>query len=396
MIKEYQILASGIDSLDISIDVKWSNGLFFEYLAQQKFEAEEDQDKVIKFPGSDQIALIKPYGRNGHEWVIENEHFSLTIGNWLEPKSRPSIMMSMRSLALWQIGPQELTAQICSHITKSGGEILSIKPSRIDLCVDIVIPKPIWSVELIPSRVTRAAYAAPHFFNCDLTGMSIGKGKISARLYDKPLEIRQKSKKYWMYDIWEITPDLPDNLNIIRIEGQIRREGLKELGLDQLDETFSHVEKIWAYFTQDWLKFQDNPGNHHTMRTTFDWWQVIQNGFMGVQSPTPLIRCKAFNQSKKQLYSQTHGTLTSIIALNHEINDFPLGHPTGFEDMKDQLGACFTEYGKSDFDLEVAVYEKRAKNHKAKDKAEKVHQERIDKGLPCNITPEIDSKKEQN
>ena len=397
MVKEYQILASGIDSLDLSIDVKWSNGLFFEYLAQQKFEAqEENQDKVIKFPGSDQLALIKPYGRKGHEWIIENENYSLTIGNWLDPKSRPSIMMSIRSLALWHVGPQELIAQICSHITNVGGELLSIKPSRIDLCIDIVLPESIWNVELIPLRVTRAAYAAPHFFNSSLTGISIGKGKFAARLYNKPLEIKQKSKKFWMYDIWETDLDLPDNLRIIRIEGQIRREGLKELGLDQLDETFSHVEKIWAYLTQDWLKFQDNPGNHHTMRTTLDWWEIIQNGFMGVQSPTPLIRCKAFNQSKKQLYAQTHGTLTSIIALHHEINEFPLGFPTGFADMREQLESCFSEFRKTDFELEIAVYEKRAKNHKAKDKAEKVHKQRVDQGLPSNITPEAKPKKERD
>ena len=91
-----------------------------------------------------------------------------------------------------------------------------------------------------------------------MKGISIGKGNISARLYDKPLEIKQQSKKYWMYDVWGINKnDLDDNHKIIRVEFQLRRELIKDLGANYFEDLLKGYGKIWAYCTQKWLKFQD-------------------------------------------------------------------------------------------------------------------------------------------
>ena len=86
---------------------------------------------------------------------------------------------------------------------RAGAESLLLKPSRVDVCIDMAFPKDGWKMDLIEHRVTRAHYAAPHFDNSTMTGISIGKGNIAARLYDKILEISQKSKKTWMFDVWD-------------------------------------------------------------------------------------------------------------------------------------------------------------------------------------------------
>ena len=82
---------------------------------------------------------------------------------------------------------------------------MKIKPSRVDLCADILLDEKLWTKDLIDYRVTRSNYASQHFTNNQLTGIVIGKGHMMARLYDKPLEIKQKKKKEWMYDIWGIS-----------------------------------------------------------------------------------------------------------------------------------------------------------------------------------------------
>nr|WP_320114245.1 hypothetical protein [uncultured Desulfuromonas sp.] len=127
-----------------------------------------------------------------------------------------------------------------------------------------------------------------------------------------------------MYDIWGID-DVPEGHRIIRTEFQLRRELLTQLAINDIDDLFSHCENIWAYCSQKWLKFQTNPGKHHTQRKTFKWWKSLQNGFMGAQNKTPLIRSKVLRYDKEQNATQAIGHLRSLIAARiaaHELDEF--------------------------------------------------------------------------
>ena len=391
----FRVLGSGIDSLVLAIDVEWQNEIFFEYLDQKKALAiQHDQDQAIQFPNSGIFASIKPYGRKGHQWIMSNNDFELSVGNWQKPKHRPSIMATFSAEALWRIGPQSCVDLLKEILYLAGAEGFTIKPSRVDLCLDMVFPTNYWNVNLLPHKVTRSQYAALYFDNIKLTGLSIGKGTIGARVYDKELEIRRKSKKYWMFDIWEIDENIPEEVKIIRIEGQFRREALKELSLDVVDDLFNHIEKLWTYFTQNWLKFESNPGAHHTMRKTLPWWEVVQNGFLGVQKSTPLIRCKAIQPRKKQLFDQSYGTLTSLFACSQEEQNVPIGNSVTLNDLQEQLKTSSKEYDKSDFELEIDLMKKRAKRDRMKDKMHKTHLQRKLLGHPSNIKPEFYSEDE--
>ena len=55
------------------------------------------------------------------------------------------------------------------------------------------------------------------------------KSQIMARLYDKPLEIRERSNKDWMFDVWKLNT-VPEGTRIIRCEYQLKREAIKDLG----------------------------------------------------------------------------------------------------------------------------------------------------------------------
>jgi hypothetical protein len=52
--------------------------------------------------------------------------------------------------------------------------------------------------------VTRAVCNEPYFRHNTLSVFRWGGNQFKGRLYDKPLEIKQKSKKFWMYDIWNL------------------------------------------------------------------------------------------------------------------------------------------------------------------------------------------------
>src|SRR5690606_11582440 len=107
----------------------------------------------------------------------------------------------------------------------------------------------------------RAAQVSPHLTHRKLTGFSIGKGQLSARLYDKPEEIASKSKKFWMYDVWGVESVARDH-RVIRVEYQHRREALRELGVDSFADLVEKLDRLWAYDTGSWLRLVDDASKH--------------------------------------------------------------------------------------------------------------------------------------
>jgi len=389
-IKPYRILASGIDTIDLAIDINWEKESFFNYLESMKELAVfEDRECAIAIKDkrteeSLWTGVIKPFGTKGYEWNLNSVEFSLLIGNWYHPKSKPSILARISSEFIWTEGPETAVNFLLNLLTHAGATIRSVKASRVDLCIDIPFPTKRWLMGLINNRVTRACYAAPHFYNNNLTGISIGKGKISARLYNKALEIEQKSKKYWMYEVWGIDT-IPDKFKIIRIEYQLRREVIKDLGLDSIFSVLAHCDNLWAYCTKQWLKFQNNPGKHHTQRKTFGWWKIVQDSFLGVQNATPLIRTKAISPKKDMLASLAYGAFRSFIALSAEEHNLPMDHPASLKKAFRYMGEFIKKNEKNDFRFSIDVHDKRAKYHRTSEKMIEANRQREILGFPFAV-----------
>lgn len=318
----YKVLSSGIDTLVLAINVLWETDTLFSYLADLKSKAQGQDTEVEGILEAKNIGelkfSVKPHGSDGYEWLLTNKAFSLRIGNWRKPKSRPSIMAEIRSEALWRLGVKECVYGLITLIENYGGRIRSTNPSRVDLCIDMIFPCKNWKMDIISYRVTRAQKSQVYLQNDRFTGFMIGSGKIVARAYDKPFEIERNSKKTWMYSIWDM-PTIPDDQRVIRFEFQIRREALKELGIDSFNDLINHQHNLWSYCTHNWLKFMDNRGKHHvTQRNILDWWTNVQNGYTGAQDAYPLVRGTAFRKDREQLFKQSQGLLTSLVALHLE------------------------------------------------------------------------------
>ncbi|MBU4357557.1 MAG: hypothetical protein KJ822_19750 [Proteobacteria bacterium] len=390
------ILASGVDSLVLTIDVIWKDDSFFKYLASMKAIAKQEEKDVAITIGSREgreplLLSIKPFGTKGHEWILQGDDYALTIGDWLEPKSRPGINATIRSETLWALGPEIAVTILLDLLTSSGARIQRVKPSRVDLCVDYLMPERQWSRNLEKYMVTRAVDCSPHSRHKVFSGFSLGKGSVVGRLYDKPLEISQKSKKFWMYNVWGIE-SVPEGYRIIRVEGQFRRAAIKELGIDSVADLFGHLDNLWAYFSKAWLKFQNNPGKHHLLRKTVPFWKTIQNGFYGVQGAHPLIRCKSLQTKKKQIAAQVYGLLNSFIAIEQEEKGAAIGQETTMGNSLARLGDYFKQDGKNEFELNIDIITKRAKHNKAKTKMLEVDKRRSTMGFPSNLPIELNTK----
>jgi len=264
---------------------------------------------------------------------LGSNDYSLSIANTLEQKSRPSVFANISSEALWRMGNREAVNWLTNLISGIGGSINSVKPSRVDLCNDTMFPLSLWNKDLIDYLVSRALKRDLHFYGNKFTGLSVGMGgKICFRIYDKPHEIATKSKKNWMYDAWGIN-QVPKGMIILRSEFQIRREALRSLGVNFIEELFEKEPNVWAYSSLKWLKFQDNPGKHHNQRHTFPWWEVVQGGYRGSQGAVPSIRQKAFKADQISLIQEIDGFIASHMALMIEKQGIHLDHTLTIDDL---------------------------------------------------------------
>lgn len=356
------IRASGFDSLIISFNGQWKNLEWFSYFAQLKKSAQEssiDQPGIIKTE-KDWTFKIKPNGTQGFEWLLTSSDFTLKIGKWAVSKSRPSIMAEIRSEMLWKMGAQESAFFIMDMISEMGFEIEIVKPSRVDLCLDILFPKAAWDKELIEYAVSKASEKSLYMKRAGkLKGMSIGKGEIIARLYDKELEIREQSKKFWMFEIWGLA-EVPKNKVMMRIEFQIRREPLKELKINTLVDLFEKQQRLWAYCTKKWLKFQSDTEAYWEKRKTLPWWLVVQDGYKDAQGASPAIREKIIQIDMEQLTRQAYGVLISIMACSLELTK------SKYEQVKlEQVLHTFIDWliriGKTSKEMNETISERRAK-----------------------------------
>lgn len=320
-INDAKILASNIDTLVLSFDIFWDEALlFFAELTETKAKAQSENTDIplsyeVPNPDSNYIFNIKPHGSKGYEWIVVNKEYNMVIGNWKKPQSMPSLVVTIRSETLWRKGPYSAIEFIIDFIKYVGGTIQKIRVSRLDLCVDTLLPSCLWSESLLNYTVTRASYDNTRRNHQQLATIDIGKNHLKARIYDKPLEIQQQSNKTWFYDIWGLN-GVPENKKVIRVEFQLRREILKELGIDSVKDLFSKVQNVWSYCTIDWLKFQKNPGKQSRQRKTFGWWKTIQDGFNDIPASIPLIRAKANQADRDMLSYQIIGLLSSFAALD--------------------------------------------------------------------------------
>lgn len=364
-----EILSSGIDTLELSIDVFWNDTRLFDSLADIKEKSKEEDKEIPSMMEGNQkqdkwIFNVKPHGARGYEWLLIGNEFSMKIGRWKEPISRPSIRVEINSETLWRKGPHNTYERILRLISYAGGSIVSDKPSRADLCVDMLFDSKLWKLDLILYRATRARDWEIAGENKIIKQLKVGREKILCRIYDKALEIKTKGKKEWFYEIWGID-EVPEGSRAIRVEFQIRREILKELGADKGTDFFRLCNEIWAYCTKKWLKFQDNPGKHHTQRKTFEWWEMVQDGFMGIQGANPAVRTKAIKEDEKQLIAQIIGLGTSLTALEMERKGLDICHRIDFQDCLNSVIEKEKYKGKEEEEFQEGVIRKRAKYNRS-------------------------------
>jgi len=380
---EGKYLASGIDSMVLAVDLVWKDNSFFRELNLLKARAHESgKPEPVQLKSEDGkhllIMEVKPWGRDGYEWMLDSPECFIKLGDWMRPQSRPSAMIEIRSSSLWLYGAIEFIDRLFELLNGVGALVNETKVSRVDLCLDLLLPARSWRLKLFEKHAVTFAQTRDFYVRCgQFTGGSIGRGRFSARIYDKVYEIEKKSFKIWMYDIWNISK-VADCHRAIRVEFQLRREGLRELAFNTVWQVLNNPRAIWAYCTREWLTFVNDRELHTRDQMLLPFWKTVQEQFLGGQCGHPAIRAKIVNIKKRQLAQQMLGQLTSIIAI-----DCDCAYPCVRLDEQLEKVTESAELIKMDDDLlSERVRLKQAKTIRAQNNFDLAQAQRAAAGLP--------------
>ena len=117
-----KVLCSGVDTLYLTVDVEWIPSAFkaggimttnwFKRLHDNKRRASNEPGNV--FPDVIRVEDFpawqfntSSYGMGGYSFMLASRFMTWKLGDWMEPNSRPSILIEMRSETLWTFGVLE-------------------------------------------------------------------------------------------------------------------------------------------------------------------------------------------------------------------------------------------------------------------------------------------------
>jgi hypothetical protein len=213
---------------------------------------------------------VKRVPRGPYRLVLSNDFLSISLDNSASSLLSPSVYIQVKSEFIWSAGLEEAYEQILRVVYGIYDDMPEREQvSRVDLFADFA-----WAKQFQPADVkkfiTRAKSKVTHSDGQRISGFTIGKGKIQARIYDKTLELCRSGKE-WLYELWGVSK----GVQVWRVEVQLRRESLKDFGIETFDDLLNSSQALWNYCTNQWLSMR--AGNKNAARRQLlDFWKGVQ------------------------------------------------------------------------------------------------------------------------
>ena len=247
-------LIHGIDSLYLSAPGQLSDEASARLKHAQAMALSDDPLNTSKaiIEVDDHVLEVAPFRSGPFAFRISDHRFHAKLSS-AASKKLPLIYGQLASKFLTLFGVDEAVQQF-TDLARGLGEVEGdLNVSRADLFVDFIYPPGIADIER-KQWVCRAKDITNYHQGNQFSGWTIGQGGvISARLYDKTLEI-QKSGKDYLKTLWYETGQWQPHQTVYRLEFQMRGEALREFEASKWAQFSRKQSELWHYLTEHWLR----------------------------------------------------------------------------------------------------------------------------------------------
>ena len=224
----FRRLLAGLDSVYVCYYLRREPGAEFSFetllLAQERLRAVRGIKAQPIEIGGWPLAVCRNGSASGYPLILKHADFQIECGEF----NNPSFYVTFRSVALWREGAGALHQKFLTWAQSVGLVVLRPESlSRVDFTFDYWLDAADFSPE---SMLSLSAKDAQHREDRVLQTMTFGKDDVVLRIYDKVVEINQKSGKVWFFDLWGMKE------KVWRIEWQVRKDALRRFGLRTFDD----------------------------------------------------------------------------------------------------------------------------------------------------------------
>lgn len=275
-VESWELLACGVDTLDLSGCVTWGEGwpALRKALDEGKALAQRMDKPAFLRDTCCGPCMIASTGKPPmFRYHLETGPLHMYLGISEGGDTSPNVYVSPKAKTYWERGLSNTVALTRDFLRELGGSVVTLKPSRCDLCADFRIPGGL-GLDLLRGHGVPGDIKTNDFMDGDtLETFYRGspKATIRARVYDKAKEVLQ-SGKTWFKDIWKVEV-LED---VWRVEFQLRRPALKAYGVESVEDLRGLLGGIWADLAANWFSIRLKDDGNTSRRSVHPWWKAVQ------------------------------------------------------------------------------------------------------------------------
>ncbi len=272
-IDKVKLVGYGVDTL--VLNVRYANQQFqpiqqeLDTTLMQELDSLQGEAKIAETAVASNWAFlgvplfVEPHGAGRQwRWLLTCRLLSLVISRGRFNDVIAQVRFS--SEYLWsQVWCGDALSQVHDFLRSLFGEYIHLQVSSVDLCADVMgydFSLANYERHFITRGRKQAVVYGPDEVNLDGRSVSYlrfssSATTISCRIYNKTLEIKQKSGKTWMYDAWKKGAPGPyggawdGTSDVWRIEYHLRREFLHNLKvpIEQAYDLLEQFRPLWSY-----------------------------------------------------------------------------------------------------------------------------------------------------
>jgi len=346
-----------LDFLKISYWIQWDDSTFLETLdwLKKRMQDTDDQEQCI-FNDCCLDWNLQRTGTLKFNYRLRSGDVTLLFNRREPTGTIPNFRIEVGSLTS-QTSLYQTIIDVKHWMERKQANFLKEQVSEIHLAADFIgLDIRSLGVENQENWIHRSHTFIPYYEHRKLTGVSIGKGDLMLRIYDKVTELKSSAHKQEVFaDLWQVS--VYDDHPVTRVEYQLRRPVLREFqhlefcnSVKSVKHTLFAVKALWNYCTSDWARFMDSKvdrGNRHQDRATYSkFWEIVRSvtwtGLEELRREKPIK-----HKNIEALQKQARGILMSVAA-------FSISNPEDLERIieksqtviEEELREYFKDYSK--------------------------------------------------